>query len=188
MTLRRGRERKERFVLFPKLHLSKILRQGPSPLFPRHVSGNQLCLFPGSLSGCRFSSSQRSGRGRAACRGLCWPWQRTAGLHPEGLPAPSVSSGGSAQHPADAQEMLAEQRDTGSWESRRAVGSASRSREDARDAEKMPLKAARQAVWVLGSWGSADSGSPEAQGAKAHLCLTGTCCPGNSELKNPSRV
>ena len=68
------------------------------------------------------------------------------------------------------------------------MGSASRSREDARDAEKMPLKAARQAVRVLGSWGSADRGSPEAQGAKAHLCLMGTCCPGNFELKNPSRA
>lgn len=68
------------------------------------------------------------------------------------------------------------------------VGSASRSREEARGAEKTPLRAARQAVWVLGGWGSADRGSPAAQGAKALLCLAGTCCPGNFGLKNPSRV
>lgn len=127
MTLRRDRERKERFVLLPKLHLSMILREGPSPLFPRHACGTQLCLFPGSLSGCCFSSSHKSGRGqgslqRAVNQGWCWPWQRTAGLYPEGLPAPSVSSGGSTQHPAGAQEMLAEQRDTGSWESGRDGG------------------------------------------------------------------
>lgn len=161
MTLRRGRERKERFVLPPKLHLSRILRQGPSSLFPRHASGSQLCLFPGSLGGCLFSSSQRPGKGRAACRGL---WTKgSVGLGRGQL----VSTPRAYQLPPSLLEAVPSIQQTlrKCWLSRgiqdlrrvgELVGSASRSREDARGAEKTPLRAARQAVWVLGSWSSAE--------------------------------
>lgn len=115
------------------------------------------------------------GEGRAACRGL---WTKgSVGLGRRQL----VSTPRAYQLPPSLLEAvpsiqqalrnLAEQTDTGSWESGRAGGFCLQVQRGCRGAEKMPLRAARQAVWVLGGWGSADRGSPAAQGAKAHPCL-----------------